>query len=210
MASEKQKNGGTFTRLKEREKDLRKTIIVDAAEKLFASKPFHRVNMREIAREAGISPSAIYRHFPDQKSLFLESFSRGTMALKDEFDSIISGGRASIEHLTERFIEYFTEKDQYFRMMINFFLEGPVEQEMFEKLSDIERTMLDQIDVLLRKMGLESDVRLYSHTLFAALTGIVAIFRSTPDKSYNEILNHRKRIAGVLSSIFKAALEKRP
>jgi len=211
MTVKNSQNGGTFTRLKEKEKDLRKAIIVDAAEKLFASKPFHKVSMRDIAKEAGISASAIYRHFPDQKSLFLESFSRGTTQFKDELDALISGrDDFSIDMMADNFIEYFSRKDQYFRMMINFFLEGPVESEMFEKLSDIERGLLNQFDVIFGKLGLESEVRLYSHTLFAALTGIVAIFRSTPDKSFDEILSHRKRIAGILSSIFKAALHQNP
>lgn len=209
MAQIQSKTTGTFSKLKKQEKDLRKKIIIDAAEKLFAAKPFHEVSMRDIAREAGISVSAIYRHFPDQKSLFLESFARGTLALKEEFDAMLANDKkATINVFVDRFIEYFTEKDQYFRMMINFFLEGPVEPEMFEKLSDIERSLLGQFDSVLIKMGIKKNVRYYSHALFAALTGIVAIFRSTPDKSYEQIMSHRKRIGRVISSLLKSAPKK--
>lgn len=209
MPAKKSQNQGTFTRLKEKEKGLRKNIIVDAAEKLFASKPFHKVSMRDIAKEAGISASAIYRYFPDQKSLFLESFSRGTTQFKDELGGLMSRrDDFSIDMMADNFIEYFSRKDQYFRMMINFFLEGPVDAEMFEKLSDIERGLLNQFDALFSKMGIATDVRFYSHSLFAALTGIVAIFRSTPDKSEEEILAHRKRIAGIVASLFKHSIEK--
>ncbi len=209
MAGKKTRNESTFSQLKKQEKDIRKQIIVDAAEKLFSSKPFHEVSMRDIAKEAGISASAIYRHFPDQKSLFLESFSRGTIQLKNEFDAMLAREKKlSINVFAERFIEYFTEKDQYFRMMINFFLEGPVEPEMFQKLSDIERALLSQFDEVLMRMGITKNVRYYSHALFAALTGIVAIFRSTPDKSYTQIMLHRKRIARIFSSLLKSAAEK--
>lgn len=209
MTEKKTRTESTFSQLKIREKDLRKKIIIDAAEKLFASKPFHEVSMRDIAKEAGISASAIYRHFPDQKSLFLESFSRGTIRLKNEFDAMLAHEKkASINVFAERFIEYFTEKDQYFRMMINFFLEGPVEPEMFQKLSDIERTLLSQFDEVLMRMGIKKNVRYYSHALFAALTGIVAIFRSNPDKSFSQIMTHRKRIAGIISSLLKNAAGK--
>ncbi|MCX7679269.1 MAG: TetR/AcrR family transcriptional regulator [Spirochaetes bacterium] len=199
----------TFSKLKKREKDLRKQIIIEAAEKLFASKPFHKVSMRDIAKEAGISASAIYRHFPDQKSLFLESFSRGTLQLKNEFDAMLAQNKKpSIDIFAERFIEYFTEKDQYFRMMINFFLEGPVDAEMFYKLSDIERTLLQQFDEVFIRMGIKKNVRYYSHALFAALTGIVAIFRSTPDKTFEQIMEHRKRIARIISILLKSAAKK--
>jgi len=200
---------GTFTKLKEQEKDLRKNIIIEAAEKQFASKPFHKVSMRDIAREAGISPASIYRHFPDQQSLFIEAFYRGTKGIKQEFDTIIvESGNSSIESVVDKFIEYFTVKDQYFRMMINFFLTGPVDPEMFERLTDIERVMLDQFDILFQRMGAAENVRYLSQTLFAALTGIVAIFRSTPDKSSEEILNHRKRIAQMVACLFRKSLEK--
>ena len=48
----------TFKRLKEQEREKRRTIILDAAEYLFASKPFTEVSMRRIAKEAGISPAS--------------------------------------------------------------------------------------------------------------------------------------------------------
>jgi len=203
----KMQHSSTFTKLKEQEKDLRKCIIIDAAEKQFASKPFHKVSMRDIAKEAGISPSAIYRHFPDQQSLFLEAFSRGITEIMNLFnDMILEREKVSIEEVTEKFIEYFTVKDQYFRMMINFFLEGPVDAGMFEKLSNIERSILNQFDILFKKIGAQDNVRFLSHSLFAALTGIVAIFRSTPDKSAEEILFHRKRIARIVAVLFRKGI----
>jgi AcrR family transcriptional regulator len=198
----------TFKQLKEKEKDLRKTIIIEAAEKLFASKPFDKVSMRDIAKEAGISPASIYRHFPDQQSLFIEAFSRGTREIKDDFDSmIIHSNSASIDDVVDRFIEYFTINDQYFRMMINFFLLGPVDPEMFERLTNIERAILSQFDLLFTKMGAKKNIRFLSQTLFATLTGIVAIFRSTPDKSSEEILYHRKRIAKVMAQLFRNGIK---
>ncbi|PKN76248.1 MAG: TetR/AcrR family transcriptional regulator, partial [Deltaproteobacteria bacterium HGW-Deltaproteobacteria-1] len=66
-----------LSKLKEQEKLARRTIIIDAAEKEFAEKPFQKVTMRDIAKRAGISPALIYRHFPDQQSLFAEAYMRG-------------------------------------------------------------------------------------------------------------------------------------
>ena len=64
----------TFADLKANEKKARQDVIIDAAERVFAVKPFSKVSIRDIAREAGISHASIYRYFPDQQSLFVEAF----------------------------------------------------------------------------------------------------------------------------------------
>jgi AcrR family transcriptional regulator len=195
----------TLSELKEKEKDARRNIIVDAAEKEFATKPFNQVNMRVIAKRAGISPALIYRHFPDQQSLFAETFSRGVqkvfVGLYRTIDESIDG---SIEEIARVFIEYFTQHDQYFRMLMNFFMEGSVDKELFDKLNIMERQMLDNFDIIFRKMKIQGDIRLHSHTLFAALTGIVATFRNHPAKTDEEVRKHRTLVAENLARLFKS------
>ncbi len=198
---------GTFSRLKEQEKDLRRNIIIDAAEKEFAVKPFNKVNMRDIAKNAGISPASIYRYFPDQQSLFLEAFVRGT---KDIFQKLADmaeeSSDGSLDEVTFTFIDYFTQHDQYFSMLMHFFLDGTVEQDVFEKLSSLERDLLSVFDTIFSKMKMKKDVRFNSHAFFAALVGIVATFRNRPDKNEPEILHHRKRIAGIIAGHFRNSI----
>ncbi len=193
---------GTLSEIKEREKDARRSIIIDAAEKEFATTAFNRVTMRQIARRAGISPALIYRHFPDQQSLFVEAFLRG---VNDVFEGIymrIDGSEEGlINDVALEFVEFFTRNDQYFRMMMNFFLDGPVDPDLFAKLNVVERRMLDHFDKMFIRLRCRGNVRIHSHTLFAALIGIVATYRSHPEKSDDEVLNHRKRIAGELAEI---------
>jgi len=193
----------TLSELKEKEKDARRTIIVDAAEKEFATKPFNSVNMRVIAKRAGISPALIYRHFPDQQSLFAETFSRGVQDVFLRIYRAIDESRdGAIERIADMFIEYFTQHDQYFRMLMNFFMEGSVDKSLFDKLNVMERQMLDSFDIIFHKMNIKENVRLHSHTLFAALTGIVATFRNHPLKSDDEVLKHRKLVAENLARLF--------
>ncbi len=199
----------TLSELKESEKNARRKIIIDAAEMEFATKPFNRVNMRDIARRAGISPALIYRHFPDQQSLFVEAYVR---AISEGFDDIYrridASGDVSIEEVIDGFIDYFTRNDQYYRMMMNFFLDGSVDHDLFDKLNVLERRMLDYFDRVFMKLNIGGNVRLHSHTLFAALTGIIATFRSHPDKSDAEILKHRKRIAANLARLYTDSASK--
>lgn len=193
-----------LSELKEKEKLARRLIIIDAAEKEFTSKPFPKVTMRDIARRAGVSPALIYRHFPDQQSLFAEAFMRGISRVFEKiFITIEQSPDGAIEQVMMDFIEYFTLNDQYFQMMMNFFLGGSVDPELFEKLTKIEREILGHFDLIFKKMNAEGDPRQHSHTLFASLTGVVATFRNHPDKNTLQVLRHRQRIAGNLAKLFK-------
>jgi AcrR family transcriptional regulator len=197
----------TFTRLREREKDIRRTIIIDAAEKEFVSKPFNKVNMRDIAKNAGISAASIYRYFPDQQSLFIEAFVRGTIDIFEKLSEMIERSqRGAIDNVADEFTDYFTRNDQYFRMMMHFFLDGPVDSGVFDKLIALERNLLEAFDAIFRKMNVIDDVRLYSHAFFSALVGMVATFRNRPDKSDEDVLRHRKRVAALFARLFIDAL----
>ncbi|HRZ25586.1 MAG TPA: TetR/AcrR family transcriptional regulator [Spirochaetota bacterium] len=190
----------TFSKLRKQEKDLRRNIIIDAAEEEFVSKPFNKVNMRDIAKKAGISPASIYRYFPDQQSLFIEAFVRGTIDIFEKLSNTVNNSKdGSIEKVADDFTDYFTRNDQYFRMMMHFFLEGPVDSVVFEKLIALERKLLDAFDIIFQKMNVKEDVRLYSQAFFSGLVGMVATFRNHPDKSDEDVLRHRKRIARMFS-----------
>jgi len=45
--------------------------ILDAAEVLFPRQGFHGTSMRQVARFAGVTPAAIYNHFPSKEDLFV-------------------------------------------------------------------------------------------------------------------------------------------
>lgn len=190
--------------LKEKERLARRAMIIEAAEQEFAEKPFHKVSMRTIAKRAGISPAIIYQHFPDQQTLFAETFLKGTNQIFEKIFFIIDKSPdGALEQVTSAWIEYFTHNDQYFRMLMNFFLSGAVDPGLFEKLTVIERHILDHLDIIFRKMKVKGNVRNYSHVLFASLTGIVATFRNHPTKSALQVLQHRRKIAGHLAQLFK-------
>ncbi|MEN8212019.1 MAG: helix-turn-helix domain-containing protein, partial [Thermodesulfobacteriota bacterium] len=63
-----------FGQLKQKEKLARKQIVIESALALFSKKPFFKVGVRDVAKEAGISPATIYRYFPSQEDLFNEVF----------------------------------------------------------------------------------------------------------------------------------------
>ncbi|PKN51372.1 MAG: TetR/AcrR family transcriptional regulator [Deltaproteobacteria bacterium HGW-Deltaproteobacteria-13] len=196
----------SFAELKNNEKIARRGVIVEAAQRVFAVKPFNKVSIRDIAKEAGISHASIYRYFPDQQSLFVEAFLHGAEEITAILDEIIkSSRRKPIEKVAEAYLTYLIDNDQYFRMMTHFMLDGSLSAEMVERLNASERRIFDKFDALFRKMNMPEPVRPLSHAFFAALNGVLITFRNYPGRSVKTVHQHMHHIAQVIVSKFCAA-----
>ena len=190
------------------ERLVRRVTIVEAAERVFAEKPFSKVSMRDIAREAGISPALIYRHFPDQQHLFVEAFLRGSRRLVEQFGELMAkDDRATLDDAVDTFISYLTDHEQYFKMMTHFMLEGTVHAELLDRLNTTERSMLAQFDRLFQKTGMKEDARMISRCFFAALNGILITFRQHPGRTREEARQHMHHIGRIMARIFLNAVQ---
>lgn len=197
-----------FSDLKDREREDRRNIIIDAAERVFASKPFDRVNIREIASEAGISHATIYRYFPDQQTLFVEAFLRGVQEVLPRIEEAVEGGRkAPVEAAAEAFIDFLSEKEHYFKMMTHFMLDGELDPQLLERLNTVARLLLDRFEALFRKSGAVKETRVLAHAFFASLNGILITFRNFPGRSREDVLSHMKMLGRVTAALFKRGSE---
>jgi AcrR family transcriptional regulator len=72
-------------------RDLRRALLAEASELARAGGP-DSVTLREVARRVGVSPAAIYRHFPDREALLGEvaGFARRDLARRmlDEVERV--------------------------------------------------------------------------------------------------------------------------
>lgn len=73
----------------ERKEETRRAIIA-AALKLLAEDSFSALSLREVAREAGIAPTAFYRHFDSMEALGLVLIDESFRTLRD----MLRGARA--------------------------------------------------------------------------------------------------------------------
>jgi len=89
---------------REREKELHRAEIMDAAESLFASKGFSGVSMREVARKAEFALGTIYRFFKGKEDLYAQIVKRRLVALSSAVDRAVSEHHDSIKRL-EAFVE---------------------------------------------------------------------------------------------------------
>lgn len=196
------KDRKTFSDLKKAEIKSRQEVIVRAAERVFATKPFDKVSIRDIAREAGISHASIYRYFPDQQALFVEAFIHGAEDIVMSLETIISRPDGNIVQACETYIDYLVDHEPYFRMMTKFMLDGSLSAELINRLNAAERRLFDEFDRLFRKMGMGEPVRPLSHALFAALNGVLITFWNYPGRTPAEVRKHMHQIATVIARRF--------
>ncbi|NQU30229.1 MAG: helix-turn-helix transcriptional regulator, partial [Anaerolineae bacterium] len=58
--------------------------ILDIAETLFTEHGYKSASIREIAHDCGVTNAAIYYHFPNKESLFMEVMQRHAERLHDQ------------------------------------------------------------------------------------------------------------------------------
>lgn len=193
--------GHAFLELREEERERRKELILDAAERVFGSKPFQSVGMRDIAEELGVSVGALYRYFPDKQSLFVEAFIRGAEELLGIIEKAVEE-KSNPGAVARLYVGFLLEKDHYFKMMSHFMLEGNLEGEALERLNSMEKRLLDTFQKLFKSSVPESKKRLITHAFFASLNGLLITFRNYPGRTPEEVRNHVYRLTDVITEIF--------
>ncbi len=65
--------------------------FLDAAARLFARDGFHAVSMRDIARALGMTPGAVYAHFPSKASVLAAVYADGVARIAERVDAATAG-----------------------------------------------------------------------------------------------------------------------
>ena len=186
-------------KLKQEERENRRNLIIDAAQKIFGIKTYDRTSMREIAKEAGMAVSSIYTYFENQETLFLQASLRETKILLDELESMVSKeSEIDIEQFMNRYLDFYIDHENHWRMITHFFLFGNISKEASMRINKVARRILNIFNTIFEKMNYAGDVRLLSHTFFSCLSGILISFRKYPGRDDDEIREHMKRVAGIV------------
>lgn len=85
-----------------------KERILEQSIPLFSESGFAAVSMRAIASEVGMSAAALYHHFPNKQTLYLEAMS---YAFTDKFEVLTNAlkGKGSASERMTRFLYHFSE-----------------------------------------------------------------------------------------------------
>lgn len=81
--------GGTR---REIERDQRRQLLLEAAERVFGRKPFDEATMQEVAGEAEIGMQGLYEHFPSKQDLYEQVILHRAAKLQRSAEAVLTKG----------------------------------------------------------------------------------------------------------------------
>ena len=103
-----------------REKEQRRTAILDAAECLFFSRSYEDVPMEDIAREVELNKATIYLYFKNKEALYATIVLRGVELLKKKFLECMEKdvpGIVKVVLMGQAYYRFSLEYPDYLRMI---------------------------------------------------------------------------------------------
>lgn len=106
---------------KEREKLLRKNDILNASEKVFAKKGFHKATMNDIAKESQYAVGTIYLYFKNKNDLYFtlmrSKFESMILSVKQEVEKVAP--KDKIKTLIECQLRSFEKDKDFFKIFLS-------------------------------------------------------------------------------------------
>jgi len=105
---------------RQREKEQRKTEIIDAAERLFFSRNYEEVTMDEIARGVELNKATLYLYFSSKEELFATIVLRGIEILKEKYTAVMvqpAPGIVKVVLMGQAYYGFALEYPDYLRLI---------------------------------------------------------------------------------------------
>lgn len=108
---------------RQREKEMRRVAILDAAERLFFSRGYMEVSMDEIAREVELNKATIYLYVKNKEALFATIVLRGVRILQGKYLECMEKQVPGIDKVVLMGQAYFQFSQEYpdYQRMIQFY-----------------------------------------------------------------------------------------
>jgi AcrR family transcriptional regulator len=151
---------------KQREKERRRTEIIDAAEKLFFAKGYDNVSMDDIAQEAELSKGTLFVYFVNKEDLFLTIVLRGTEILRALFEESIDKRKKRPKQTgpNRAYFEFVRKYPGYYRM-ISYYQSGRFDPEKtrqnenVRKITELRKEIFLMLEDAVRKKIRDGTIR---------------------------------------------------
>jgi AcrR family transcriptional regulator len=197
----------TFLKLKQSEREYRRELILDAAVKLFAHKPFASIGMRDIAREAGISPASIYRYYPSRDAILMEVLGQEIQDGKARQNQRLQKAKLDLEDVALGMVDFFMDKESTLHLLAHFLLKEDMEPETLHRFQEARDYYLNNFDHVMLHAGVsQPGARLFSHAFFSSILGLILVFHSQIGEEKEEQRRYLHRLAKFTAETFSKGL----
>jgi AcrR family transcriptional regulator len=188
----------TTTRMRKRvPAEQRRTLLLDAADQVFAERGYRAAGVDVIARQAGVTVPVLYDHFRSKTDLYAELVARHYQGLREIWFRHASTGHALEQWLGTAVDEWFQYVEQHpfaGRMLFQETTGDPETAAAHRQIQDASRA---EVTALLRHeaagagadLGDDVGVQLAWETLRAVLQGLAVWWRDRPEVPRERIVD---------------------
>lgn len=157
--------------------DLRAALVQAGLEQL-KSRAVEDVSLREIARTAGVSATAVYRHFPDKAALLLALCMEGNEELgrfQHQAMQVAGGGKAGLDEVGRAYVRFALANPTLFRLMMSTVPAEDMTRQALEQTSSGMRLLRESIAHLTPQDASEEDRRIFAIQAWAHVHGLAML-----------------------------------
>jgi len=177
---------------KDKRRNINKTDIIDAAERLFFSKGYNNSTMDEIAKEAGFTKKTLYSYFTNKEDIYGKVTERGYLILNNLFLEALEKEKDSSEILKIKamgysFLKFERDYSGYFKAVFE-------SESSILECEALEQTTLDMLQKCIKEgikkgeITEEIDCVSISLILWSSLMGFINTF-SRKEKYIKDYFN---------------------
>jgi AcrR family transcriptional regulator len=126
--------------------------ILAAATELFASRPFHKVLLNDVAVEAAVGKGTLYTYFENKESLYLAVLYSSFEKLVDQLKRCVDADgecspREALETTVREFVDYGLEHPR----LLDLLRAGPLPPAAYARWSQQGRELTDLVEAIVRR-----------------------------------------------------------
>jgi len=191
---------------KEREKEARKNLILDAAERVFQSKGIQQSTMDDIAREAELAKGTIYLYYRNKDELQLGVMMRAMDLMHESFATAASGENLALKKFQavgDAYWKFAHDEPFRFKMMCNadFPLRENISDEMILEMSEkgswVWKLLVGIIEEAKREGTIKADAESFSVAMLSWLN-TMSVLRLYQKVQENTAKKHRRYRKGII------------
>jgi AcrR family transcriptional regulator len=183
---------------RKREKDQRRSAILNAARKLFFEKGFRYVTVENIARKAELSKGSIYLYFSSKEEIYTQILLNDIDKFNKKSSLIFQNGKSAAELVMDFafiYVDFFLNDRELFRIMMTFMLHTEdmnLAETVNQHIIEVTNNTVKIIETILQQ-GIEkgefpSDInlRLSRNAMWGLLNGIISLHLFTGKEAHKE------------------------